>query len=74
MLTNNAQSARLNLLEETRFEKLPVSVYKNQQVASKIVAQRIASIIRQKQKQGNFAVLGLATGATPIGVYAELVR
>jgi glucosamine-6-phosphate deaminase len=74
MLTNNTQTARLNLLEETRFEKLPVTVYKNQQVASKIVAQRIASIIRQKQKQGNFAVLGLATGATPVGVYAELVR
>jgi glucosamine-6-phosphate deaminase len=74
MLTNNTQTARLNLLEETRFEKLPVTVYKNQQVASKIVAQRIASIIKQKQKQGNFAVLGLATGATPVGVYAELVR
>ncbi|MCU0358215.1 MAG: glucosamine-6-phosphate deaminase [Cyclobacteriaceae bacterium] len=65
---------RLNLLEETRFEKLPVTVYPDQHVASKIVAQRIATIIRQKQKQGDFAVLGLATGATPVEVYAELVR
>jgi glucosamine-6-phosphate deaminase len=61
-------------LEETRFEKLPVTVYKDQQVASKVVAQRIANLIRQKQKNGSFAVLGLATGATPVRVYAELVR
>lgn len=70
----NAKSPRLNLLEETRFEKLPVTVYKDQHVASKVVAQRIANLIRQKQKNGSFAVLGLATGATPVGVYAELVR
>jgi glucosamine-6-phosphate deaminase len=38
------------------------------------VAQRIANLIRQKQKAGTFAILGLATGATPVGVYAELVR
>ncbi|MDN3549744.1 glucosamine-6-phosphate deaminase, partial [Mucilaginibacter aquaedulcis] len=34
--------ARLNLLEETRYEKLPVSVYSTQQEASLAVAQRIA--------------------------------
>ena len=66
--------ARLNLLEETRFEKLPVTVYPNQQIASRTVAQRIAALIRRKQAQGEVAVLGLATGATPMGVYAELVR
>ncbi|MDB5262391.1 MAG: glucosamine-6-phosphate deaminase [Adhaeribacter sp.] len=66
--------ARLNLLEETRFEKLPVSVFPNQQLASQAVAQRIADLIIRKQQQGEMAVLGLATGATPVGVYAELVR
>jgi len=66
--------ARLNLLEETRFEKLPVTVYPDQHIASKTVAQRIAALIRRKQAQGEVAVLGLATGATPVGVYAELVR
>jgi glucosamine-6-phosphate deaminase len=71
---SSLKSPRLNLLEETRFEKLPVTVYKDQQVASKVVAQRIANLIRQKQKNGSFAVLGLATGATPVRVYAELVR
>jgi glucosamine-6-phosphate deaminase len=66
--------ARLNLLEETRFEKLPVTVYPDQHAASKEVAQRIWRLITEKQQKGERAVLGLATGATPIGVYAELVR
>jgi glucosamine-6-phosphate deaminase len=66
--------ARLNLLEETRYEKLPVSVYGNQQEASIAVAGRIAKLIRDKQAKGKKAVLGLATGVTPIRVYAELVR
>ena len=65
---------RLNLLEETRFEKLPVTVYRDKQVASVQVAARIAALIRDKQRRGEPAVLGLATGATPVGVYQELVR
>src|SRR5690606_30884610 len=35
---------------------------------------RIASIIKNKQAKGETAVLGLATGATPVKVYQELVR
>jgi glucosamine-6-phosphate deaminase len=66
--------ARLNLLEETRYEKLPVSVFANQKEASLSVARRIAELIRSKQDKGEQAVLGLATGVTPVGVYAELVR
>ncbi len=66
--------ARLNLLEETRFEKLPVTVFKNAKEASISVAHRIAKIIVDKQHSGGKTVLGLATGATPIAVYAELVR
>ena len=66
--------ARLNLLEETRFEKLPVSVFENPQAASLHVAHRIADLIKKKQAKNTTTVLGLATGATPIAVYAELVR
>lgn len=66
--------ARLNLLEETRFEKVPVTVYENQQIASKRVADRIAVLIKRRQAQGENAVLGLATGATPVEVCEELVR
>ena len=66
--------ARLNLLEETRFEKLPVTVYANQDIASKKVARRITDLIVSKKLKGENAILGLATGVTPIGVYRELVR
>lgn len=66
--------ARLNLLEETRFEKLPVSVYPDATAASLSVAKRIADLIKDKQSKGEQAILGLATGATPVKVYAELVR
>ena len=66
--------ARLNLLEETRFEKLPVTVYPNRSSASIEVAKRIATIITSKQHRGEAAVLGLATGDTPVNVYQELVR
>lgn len=66
--------ARLNLLEETRFEKLPVKVYEDKHIASIKVAKRIADLIRRKQDKQENAVLGLATGATPTGVYEELIR
>ena len=58
--------ARLNLLEETRFEKLPVSVFETPKAASLSVARRIGDLIKEKQKNNAQAVLGLATGATPI--------
>jgi glucosamine-6-phosphate deaminase len=66
--------ARLNLLEETRYEKLPVTVYGSQGEASSAVAGRIAALIRGKESKGEKTVLGLATGVTPVKVYAELVR
>ncbi|RZA01040.1 MAG: glucosamine-6-phosphate deaminase [Sphingobacteriaceae bacterium] len=66
--------ARLNLLEETRYEKLPVTVYTNTSVASIAVAKKIADLIRAKEANGEKTVLGLATGASPVGVYNELVR
>jgi glucosamine-6-phosphate deaminase len=66
--------SRLNLLEETRFEKLAVNVYPDPKIASVEVAQRIAALIKNKQSNGDKTVLGLATGATPVGVYKELIR
>lgn len=65
---------RLNLLEETRFEKVPVKVFSNQDEASVKIANRIAALIREKQANGENAVLGLVTGSTPVKVYRELVR
>jgi glucosamine-6-phosphate deaminase len=65
---------RLNLLEETRFEKLPVTVYSDSLSASNAVAKGIADLIKQKTQYGKNTILGLATGATPVMVYKELVR
>ena len=65
---------RLNLLEETRFEKLAVTVYANEKEACKKVARKIATLILAKNDKMEKTILGLATGASPIGVYAELIR
>lgn len=58
----------------TRFEKIPVKVASSAAEASKVIAGRIAELIIQRQKEGKMLVLGLATGSTPIQVYAELIR
>lgn len=54
-------------------EKIPVKIFETSEAASVFVAHEIAALIREKQKQGNACVLGLATGSTPTRVYAELV-
>jgi glucosamine-6-phosphate deaminase len=38
------------------------------------VAQRIADVFQERRASGSRAVLGLATGSTPIGIYRELIR
>src|SRR4051812_17883459 len=58
----------------THPEKIPVQVFPEAQDASRAVAHEIARLIREKAALGHKTVLGLATGSTPIGVYAELVR
>lgn len=62
------------LFEETRFEKIHNVIFENSLQGSKAVAQEIANLIREKQKQGLPCVLGLATGSSPVKVYEELVR
>jgi glucosamine-6-phosphate deaminase len=66
--------ARLNLLEETRYEKLPVTVFDDAATGSVAVAKRIAALIKKNNADQKKTVLGLATGVTPIAVYNELVR
>ncbi|MCC6284540.1 MAG: glucosamine-6-phosphate deaminase [Phycisphaerales bacterium] len=55
-------------------ERIPVSVHRSSSIASRAVAAEIASLIRTRAAEGRAAVLGLATGSTPQGVYDELVR
>jgi len=55
-------------------EKIPTHVFAMPSDVSAAVAAEIAELIREKAEKGQMCVLGLATGATPIGVYDELVR
>lgn len=49
-------------------------VHPDKTAAVKSVAGEIATLIRARAQAGKRAVLGLATGSTPIPLYAELVR
>ena len=55
-------------------ERLPVRIFSSDLTASREAAKIIADLIRSKHAAGKMAVLGLATGATPIGIYEELIR
>jgi len=59
---------------EKRFENIGTIVFENSTMASKEVAKEIAALIKVKQSQKQPCILGLATGSTPKGLYAELVR
>jgi len=56
------------------FERLKTKIFASSELASKAIAQEIASAIRAKASEGKNCVLGLATGSTPKGIYSELVR
>jgi len=58
----------------TRPEHVPLAVFAHRLTAACAVAAEVAGLIRARQRQGRTAVLGLATGSTPVRFYAELVR
>lgn len=58
----------------TRLEKTPVRILDDHEQIAVEVAGRIAGIIRGRAEEGKTAVLGLATGSTPVGIYRELIR
>ncbi len=55
-------------------ERIPVRIFDNHQEIDRVIAGRIADLVRSRRAEGHPAVLGLATGSTPLGVYRELVR
>jgi glucosamine-6-phosphate deaminase len=59
---------------EKRFESIDTVVFENSLDASKEVAKEIALLIQSKQRENKPCILGLATGSSPKGLYAELVR
>src|SRR5688500_6105537 len=58
----------------TSRERLRTVIVEGYDAIARLVAERIATLVRERQAQGRRLVLGLATGSTPIGVYRELVR
>ena len=54
-------------------ERVPVVVVEYDEIA-RTIATRIAQIIKERRAAGGHAVLGLATGSTPIGIYRELIK
>ncbi|HEY0527900.1 MAG TPA: glucosamine-6-phosphate deaminase, partial [Gemmatimonadaceae bacterium] len=54
-------------------ERVPVVIVEYDEIA-RTIATRIAEIIRERRAAGSHAVLGLATGSTPIGIYRELIK
>ena len=57
---------------EKRYEKVPVSIFSDAEVASELVAKQVASLIREKAARDEMCVLGLITGSTAVGIYEHL--
>jgi glucosamine-6-phosphate deaminase len=55
-------------------ERIPVVIVEDYDEIARQIAARIATLVREKNQAGQPAVLGLATGSTPIGIYRELIR
>jgi glucosamine-6-phosphate deaminase len=63
-----------HVLPPSRFEHARVATFASSLEASRCVAAEVASLLRARQREGRKAVLGLATGSTPVSFLAELVR
>jgi glucosamine-6-phosphate deaminase len=55
-------------------ERIPTVVVDDYTDMARVVAGRLAQLIRERAEANESVVLGLATGSTPIGVYRELIR
>lgn len=61
-------------LRQRRYEKLRTQIFADAYEGAVAIAQKIATLIRDKMSAGEHCVLGLSGGFSPIGVYDELVR
>jgi glucosamine-6-phosphate deaminase len=60
--------------EHTGRERIATRVFVTSREVSLAVAREVADLIRRRAAEGRRCVLGLATGSTPVSVYAELAR
>ena len=63
-----------SITEAEQFEKIRTKVFADSGIAVCELASAIAALIRQRQNEKRQAVLGLATGSTPVKLYQELIR
>ncbi|WOO40903.1 glucosamine-6-phosphate deaminase [Rubellicoccus peritrichatus] len=63
-----------DISESSQRERIQTVIYDGAEGASMAVANEIRDIIKERQKSGKNAVLGLATGSTPVRLYRELIR
>ncbi|MCC8145150.1 MAG: PIG-L family deacetylase [Bacteroidales bacterium] len=54
---------------EKRYEKVPISIFSDADIASELIAKQVANLIREKEKAGEMCVLGLVAGSSAVGVY-----
>jgi glucosamine-6-phosphate deaminase len=60
--------------EAEQHERIRTAVFQSSDQAVRLVAASIAGLIGRCQEEGRPAVLGLATGSTPVKLYRELIR
>ena len=72
--STNRGPSRFTHTAASALEKIRTIVVDDHEHIARLVANRIATLITEKQAAGERTVLGLATGSTPIGVYRELIR
>jgi glucosamine-6-phosphate deaminase len=58
----------------TSHEKISVAICPDHEAIAEAVAQEIVAYVQSQAAKGEKAVLGLATGSTPVGVYQKLVE
>jgi glucosamine-6-phosphate deaminase len=56
------------------YEKIPTTIFENSSAAAAALACEVKELIEAKNREGKPAVLGLATGSTPLPFYRELIR
>ena len=56
------------------YEKVPTSIFPDSATAARTLAQEVRQLIETKNQAGKPAVLGMATGSTPVPFYRELIR
>ena len=61
-------------LRQTRYEKLRTIIYADANEGARSIAQKVATLIHEKENQGKQCILGLCGGFSPLGVYEEFVR